>query len=85
MDKVEEQLGKTPWLAGDMFTLADINFFAHCGMMLARMFPEIGTQQRAPRLLEWVERTRARPGVAAALAMPDHTNPALRTFTGHVR
>jgi glutathione S-transferase len=85
VDKVEDQLSRAPWLAGDMFTLADINFFSHCGMMLARMFPEIGTQQRCPRLLDWVERMRARPGVKAALEMPDHTNPALRTFTGHVR
>lgn len=84
VDKVEEQLKNTSWLAGDMFTLADINFFSHCGMMLARMFPEIGTEQRCPRLLDWAERMRARPGVAAALAMPDHTNPALRTFTGEV-
>ena len=46
VDKVEEQLKQTQWLAGDMFTLADINFFSHCGMMLARMFPEIGTPER---------------------------------------
>jgi glutathione S-transferase len=85
VDKVEEQLKSTPWLAGAMFTLADINFFSHCGMMLARMFPEIGTREHCPRLLDWAERMRARPGVAAALAMPDRTNPALRTFTGHAR
>ena len=85
VDKIEDQLGKSTWLAGDMFTLTDVNFFAHCGMMLARMFPEIGTAERCPRLLDWAERTRQRPGVAAALAMPDHTNPALRTFTGHVK
>ena len=78
VDKVEAQLGET-------FTLADVNFFSHCGMMLARMFPEIGTQERCPRLLDWAERMRARPGVAAALVMPDRTNPALRTFTGHVQ
>jgi glutathione S-transferase len=84
VDKVEAQLKESPWIAGKTFTTADANFFAHCGMMLARMFPEIGTEQRCPRLLDWVERMRARPGVAAALAMPDHTNPALRTFTGEV-
>jgi len=82
VQKVETQLGETPWLAGDMFTLADINFFAHCGMMVARMFPHIGNEQSCPRLLEWVERVRARPGMQQALASPDHTNPALRTFTG---
>ncbi len=85
VDKVEAQLAKTPWLAGDSFTLADSNFFSYCGMSLVRMFPEIGTPERCPRLLEWVERVRARPGVQAALAMPNHTNPALRTFTGEAR
>ncbi len=85
VDKVEDQLGKTQWLAGDMYTLADVNLFAHLGFAVARMFPEIGTKERCPRFLDWVERVQARPGVKAAFAMPDHTNPALRTFTGHAR
>ncbi|MGI4879435.1 MAG: glutathione S-transferase family protein [Janthinobacterium lividum] len=85
VDKVEAQLALTPWLAGDMYTLADINFFSHCGMMVERLFPAMNVATRAPRLLEWVERVRARPGVATALAMPDRTNPALRTFSGEVQ
>jgi len=85
VDKVEQQLSQAPWLAGAMFTLADINFFSHCGLGLQRLFPEINAPTRAPRLVDWVERVKARPGVRAALAMPDHTNPALRTFTGHAR
>lgn len=85
VDKVENQLKQTSWLAGGMFTLADANFFSHCGMMVARMFPELEVEKRAPRLVDWVARMKARPGVAAALAMPDRTNPALRTFTGHVK
>jgi len=83
--KVEEQLSKTPWLAGDMYTLADINFFSHCAIAVNRMFPEMGVEKRAPRMMEWVERMKARPGVREALAMPDKTNPALRTFSGEVR
>jgi glutathione S-transferase len=82
VDKVEAQLEATPWLAGDAYTLADINFYAHCGFALQRMFPDIGTVARCPRLLDWVQRVEARPGVQAALAMPNRTNPALRTFTG---
>lgn len=85
VQKVEEQLGKTEWLAGDMYTLADINFFSHCGMMVNRMFPEMDIATNAPRLSAWVEKMRARPAVAKALAGPDKTNPALRTFTGEVR
>jgi glutathione S-transferase len=85
VDKVEAQLGAHDWLAGDMFTLADINFYAHCGMMVERMFPELDIATRAPRLVGWRDRVTARPGVAAALGMPDHTAPGLRTWTGHVR
>jgi len=82
--KVEKQLSENAWIAGASFTLADANFFSHCGMMLERMFPAIGSRKSCPRLLDWADRMRARPGVAKALAGPDKTNPALRTFTGHV-
>jgi glutathione S-transferase len=82
VDKVETQLAKSPWLAGEMFTLADINFYCHCGMMVERMFPDMTI---GPRLIDWRDRMTARPKVAEALAMPDHTNPALRTWSGHVR
>jgi glutathione S-transferase len=83
--KVETTLAASPWLAGDMFTTADINFFAMCGMMVERMFPELDVAANYPRLVDWRTRMEARPGVQAAMAMPDHTNPALRTFTGHAR
>ncbi len=76
VDKVEQQLTQTPWLVGESYTLADINFFAHCGMALQRLFPEMGVEKRAPRLVEWVERVRARPGVAAA--PPSPTEPTRR-------
>jgi glutathione S-transferase len=85
VDKVEKQLAVSQWLAGDEFTLADINFYCHCGMMVERMFPEMDIPSRSPRLIQWRDAVTARPGVLAALEMPDHTNPALRTFTGHVK
>jgi glutathione S-transferase len=85
VDKVEAQLGKTPWLAGDMFTTADINFYSMCGMMVERMFPEMDIATRCPRLVDWRERMNARPGVAAALNGEDRTAPGLRTWTGHAR
>jgi glutathione S-transferase len=82
VDKVEKQLAQTSWIAGNMYTLADINFYSMCGMAVQRMFPEMKVEKRAPRLVDWVARMNARPGVKAALAMPNKTNPALRTFTG---
>jgi glutathione S-transferase len=83
--RVEQQLSLTPWLAGDSYTLADVNFFAVCGMGLQRLFPEMQIETRAPRLTDWVARVRERAGVKAAFAMPDRTDPALRTFTGEAR
>jgi glutathione S-transferase len=85
VDKVEAQLALTPWLAGDDYTLADINFYCHCGMMVERMFPEMMIAQRTPRLVAWREKMTARPAVRKAQDMPDHTAPGLRTFTGHAR
>ena len=83
--KVDDHLADNRWLAGEMFTSADANFYAMCGMMVDRMFPELEVAKNYPRLVDWRERMNARPGVQAALKMPDHTNPALRTWTGEVR
>jgi len=83
--KIEAHLADNAWLAGALFTTADANFYAMCGMMVERMFPELEVAANYPRLIDWRERMTARPGVRAALEMPDHTNPALRTWTGHVR
>ncbi len=85
IDKVEMQLERTEWLAGEAYTLADVNFYAMCGMMVERMFPELEVATRCPRLVAWRERMTARPAVARALAGEDRTSPALRTFTGHAR
>jgi len=85
VDKVDATLASQPWIAGDMFTLADINFYSHCGMMVERMFPDLDIAKRTPRLIEWRDRVTARPGVNKALEMPDHTAPGLRTWTGHAR
>jgi glutathione S-transferase len=85
VDKIEKQLAQSPWIAGETYTLADINFFASGGMALSRLFPELNIEARAPRLAEWVKRVSARPAVQAAFAMPNRTNPALRTFTGEAR
>jgi len=85
VDKVEKQLGQTAWLAGDDYTLADINFYSHCGMMVERMFPELEIAKRCPRLIAWREKMTARPAVAKALKGEDRTAPGLRTWSGHDR
>src|SRR4029077_2479571 len=83
--QVENQLAQTAWIAGDDYTLADINFYSYCGMSVERMFPEMKIGTRCPRLVAWRAKRTARPGVARALAGEDRTAPGLRTWTGHAR
>ena len=85
VDKVEKQLTQNEWLAGADYTLADINFYSMCGMMVERMFPELEIATRCPRLVEWRNKLTARPAVARALSGEDRTAPGLRTWTGHAR
>jgi len=82
VDKVERQLGETAWLAGDDYTLADINFFSYCGVSIERMFPELEIGKRCPRVVAWIERMRTRPAVKRAIAGEDRTAPGLRTWSG---
>jgi glutathione S-transferase len=85
VDKVEKQLAETAWIAGNAYTLADINFYSMCGMMVERMFPELEIARRCPRLADWREKMNARPAVAKAIAGEDRTAPGLRTWSGHAR
>ena len=85
VDKAEKQLAQTKWLAGNDYTLADINFYSMCGMMVERMFPELNIGARCPRLVQWRDAVTARPAVAKALAGEDRTAPGLRTWSGHAR
>jgi glutathione S-transferase len=85
VDKVEKQLGSSAWLAGDAYTLADINFYSMCGMMVERMFPEMEIGRRCPKLVAWREKMSARPAIVTALQQEDRTEPGLRTWSGHVR
>ncbi len=85
VDKVEKQLAQTAYLAGNDYTLADINFYSMCGMMVERMFPELQIGRRCPRLVDWRERVTARPAMKTALNQEDRTEPGLRTWSGHVR
>ena len=82
LDKVNRTLGETAYLAGDSYTLADINFYSHCGIMVDRMFPELGVDATYPNLVRWREAVGARPAVKDALASEDRTAPGLRTWSG---
>ncbi len=85
LNKVEKQLAETPYLAGGTYTLADINFYAHCGLSVNRMFPHFDVDNRFPHLVRWRESISDRPAVQQALASEDRTRPGLRTWSGDGR
>ncbi len=85
LDKVERQLSETPYLAGQAYTLADINFYSHCGLMVDRMFPDLQVNDRFPAMVRWRDTISDRPAVAAALKSEDRSQAGLRTWSGDGR
>jgi glutathione S-transferase len=85
LNKVERQLGETAYLAGDQYTLADINFYSHCGMSANRMFPNLTVDERFPNIVRWRESISDRTAVQEALRSEDRTQPGLRTWGGDGR
>lgn len=79
LEKAEGLLERSAFLAGDRFTLADVASYS----LIAgapRLFPELMSKERTPRLVAYLERLNERPGVRAALAMPNKVPEKLRTF-----
>jgi glutathione S-transferase len=71
-DRLEKALEGHDWLVGDAFSLADIAMFA-MAFPMPRSHAELVNPERTPNAVAWIERMQARPGVAAALAMPDRS------------
>jgi glutathione S-transferase len=66
--RMEQSLSVGPWLAGETYSLADIDAYS-MAVPLPRVVPEAANPDRTPRLLDWIARMTARPAVKAALAM----------------
>ncbi|MBT2133702.1 glutathione S-transferase family protein [Croceibacterium sp. LX-88] len=65
--KLDDHLAHNEWLAGGMFSLADIcNFAIANGMELG--FAEQVNKQDTPHLVRWIEQINARPKVQAMFA-----------------
>lgn len=69
-ERIENALDGHDWLVADRFTLADIAVFA-MAVSMPKSHPDLWNSERTPRAMTWLARMRTRPGVAAALAMPD--------------
>jgi glutathione S-transferase len=79
IQRMETILSKYKWLAGDEYSLADVNSYSMVAGM-PRLMPEHMNGNNAPRSLEWLARMDERPAVKVALAMPNRVPETLRTF-----
>lgn len=64
----EALLGASEWLAGDRFSLADINVMATF-YGLPTSYPDQVNAERTPHLWDWLRRCHARPGLQQGFAM----------------
>lgn len=67
--RVEAGLEGSDYLIGEMPTLADYSVFA-MSCRMADGHPKMVNPVRTPRMLAWIDRMMARPGVQAAMAVP---------------
>jgi len=69
--RLETALAKGgPWLLGEQFTLADIAVFS-MAHPVPMGYPDLMNDRDTPHLMAWHRRMLERPGVQAALAMPN--------------
>ncbi len=61
---LDHKLGDNPWLCGDTFTIADIALYP---WLRGWKWSKVNITTR-PRVMEWVDRVRARPGVERGIA-----------------
>jgi glutathione S-transferase len=67
IERMEKILQGSKWLAGDEYSLADVNSYSMVAGV-PRLIPEAMSEEKTPRAMDWLKRMNARPAVQAALA-----------------
>lgn len=80
VEKMDRQLARTAWLAGDDFSLADIALAPYVNRIEVLSRPEMLTPEVHPHLAEWWARVQARSGYREAFSFqnPDPDDPIKR-------
>jgi glutathione S-transferase len=80
LDQMEHRLGQAPWIAGAMFTLADIAMAPMVNRIEVLARPEMIAPGRRPKVADWWQRIQARPGYKTAFSFknPDSKDPIKR-------
>ncbi|MDB5663381.1 MAG: glutathione S-transferase family protein [Sphingomonas bacterium] len=60
IDTLEKALGERPWLAGDNYSLADINGF-NLAYALPLSQPDLSSDEKTPHIMEWLRKIYERP------------------------
>jgi glutathione S-transferase len=79
--RVDDALGRSNWLAGAEYSIADIDAFALLDPLLD-LAPEIVNEHAAPRVWEFLHRMRDRAAVRAALARSRSGSPGTAFVPG---
>ncbi len=79
IQRMEAILEKFEWIAGDEYSLADVNSYSMVAG-IPRLMPEHMNEADTPRAVDWLKRMDARPAVRAALSMPNKVPETLRAF-----
>lgn len=67
MARMEGALTDNEWLAGDEYSLADVNTYSMLPSV-ERLVPDAMSEEQTPRCMEWFATMNARPAVQEALA-----------------
>lgn len=73
VDRAEKDLQRYAYLAGESYTLADVNMIPFIDRYKNRVIGEYVTPERTPKLCDWYRRVMARPAVMAAFAPSNET------------
>jgi glutathione S-transferase len=72
IERMEGILAERKWLAGDEYSLADVNTYS-MAVAVPRLVPDAMNQEKTPHSMAWLEKMNARPAVQAALATARQT------------
>ena len=70
LDRMEETLGQSAWLAGERYSLADIAAVPFVKRLDEEIAPDETTAAKHPRVAAWWAAIQARPAFAAAKIGP---------------
>ena len=80
LDQMEQRLAAGPWIAGSMFTLADIAMAPMVNRIEVLARPEMVDASAPASVADWWQRIQARPGYQTAFSFknPDTKDPVKR-------